>query len=301
MANFIPSKHNVNEFNKGTQYVNGDVVQAETINNVIESALYSQDTADSAKNTADNALKKINEVVNTTFDPNGNYSGLTVGRAITAGYADSTDFADTAGVAQKATNDINGNSITTQFSSLNSNKVSKSGDKMTGALGLPVISNASISRKSNANSIIADLVSNGVITDRTIISGKTYITADIASGDMTNLPANMNGILFTTTWDGGYQCCQLLLPQAQYVRGVWFRMSVSDTNWGDWHRLLDDRDLSAVLALNAGERPIQTMSLNSISDNYMSNETMWNKVEELTKQVEDLKKLLYPNEEQNNV
>lgn len=54
MANFIPSKKEATDFNNGVQYVGknealgieGDRVQAETINNLIESALYSQEMAE---------------------------------------------------------------------------------------------------------------------------------------------------------------------------------------------------------------------------------------------------------------
>lgn len=42
MASFIPSKHDANEYNNGVQYVNGDGTQPQTINNLVESALYTQ-------------------------------------------------------------------------------------------------------------------------------------------------------------------------------------------------------------------------------------------------------------------
>lgn len=64
MADFIPSKKTASDFNNGVQYVNrdlsqgiqGDVVQAETINNLVESALYSQEQADSAKGLVDSVV-----------------------------------------------------------------------------------------------------------------------------------------------------------------------------------------------------------------------------------------------------
>lgn len=59
MANFIPSKKEASDFNSGVQYINGDMVQAVTINNLVESALYSQQTADTAKATAQDALDRI--------------------------------------------------------------------------------------------------------------------------------------------------------------------------------------------------------------------------------------------------
>lgn len=57
MASFIPSKHEANEYNNGVQYVGenkalgitGDMVQATTINNLVESALYSQEVAERAE------------------------------------------------------------------------------------------------------------------------------------------------------------------------------------------------------------------------------------------------------------
>lgn len=63
MANFIPSKHTANEYNNGVQYVNElDSVQAETVNNLVESALYTQEQAQSAKNL-------VNSVVVNAFAP----------------------------------------------------------------------------------------------------------------------------------------------------------------------------------------------------------------------------------------
>lgn len=72
MANFIPSKKEAKDFNNGTQYVNGDALQSETINNLVESALYSQQTAEGAvsfvntgiqeaKNIAEGAVTVANE------------------------------------------------------------------------------------------------------------------------------------------------------------------------------------------------------------------------------------------------
>lgn len=71
MANFTPSKKTPQDFNDGVQYVNqdlanniqGDEVQADTINNLVESALYSQDQAESAKQTAQGALSQVELVL----------------------------------------------------------------------------------------------------------------------------------------------------------------------------------------------------------------------------------------------
>lgn len=64
MADFVPQKHEANEYNKGVQYVgydastgtDGDMVQATTINNLIESALYSQAQAESANALVDSVV-----------------------------------------------------------------------------------------------------------------------------------------------------------------------------------------------------------------------------------------------------
>lgn len=70
MASFIPSKKEATDFNKGVQYISGDVVQAITVNNLVESALYSQSEAelahavsDSALTAATEALDKIDNVI----------------------------------------------------------------------------------------------------------------------------------------------------------------------------------------------------------------------------------------------
>lgn len=90
MANFIPSKHEANEYNNGNQYVNedkvlgieGDGLQAETINNLVESALYSQEKAEEAVEKA------------SLFDPNGTYLGMSVKAAYYAtADAEGTQFA----------------------------------------------------------------------------------------------------------------------------------------------------------------------------------------------------------------
>lgn len=51
MANFIPSKKIASEFNNGTQYLDGDAVQAKTVNDVIESQLWTQALATNAPDT----------------------------------------------------------------------------------------------------------------------------------------------------------------------------------------------------------------------------------------------------------
>lgn len=58
MARFTPSKKTAQDFNHDTQYINDiDSVQADTINNLIESALYTQNVADSAQEQAQQAAE----------------------------------------------------------------------------------------------------------------------------------------------------------------------------------------------------------------------------------------------------
>lgn len=62
MAEFTPSKKTAQDFNNGIEYINedvgitGDAVQAETINNLVESALYTQEQAESAARNASDAV-----------------------------------------------------------------------------------------------------------------------------------------------------------------------------------------------------------------------------------------------------
>lgn len=71
MANFVPSKKEAKDFNNGVAYVGenkalgiqGDMVQAETINNLVESSLYSQEKAELAQSIADGALTVANEAL----------------------------------------------------------------------------------------------------------------------------------------------------------------------------------------------------------------------------------------------
>lgn len=76
MAQFEPSKKTANDFNGGNEYINGDgtttgdMINADDINNVIESTLYAQssaesavNTANAAKQTAQGALSQVNQVL----------------------------------------------------------------------------------------------------------------------------------------------------------------------------------------------------------------------------------------------
>lgn len=68
MASFIPTKKVANDFNKGVAYQAGDIVQAETINNVIECALYSEEVAAQSTIIADSALTVANEALDKVVD-----------------------------------------------------------------------------------------------------------------------------------------------------------------------------------------------------------------------------------------
>lgn len=98
MASFIPSKKTEQDFNGGVKYIDGigdiegDAIQAETLNNVIESQLYTQEQAENAVinannavETADDALDRINEAINSSVSVNGTYPNMTVGKATSDG------------------------------------------------------------------------------------------------------------------------------------------------------------------------------------------------------------------------
>lgn len=69
MAEFTPSKKTAKDFNNGVEYVDGqgnetgDALQAETINNLVESALYTQEQVDNANSTAKGALSEVEKVL----------------------------------------------------------------------------------------------------------------------------------------------------------------------------------------------------------------------------------------------
>lgn len=75
MAGFTPSKKTPQDFNNGVEYVDGigdiegDAVQAETINNVIESTLYAQEQAETAVSTAQDAKDLVDSVVENAYAP----------------------------------------------------------------------------------------------------------------------------------------------------------------------------------------------------------------------------------------
>lgn len=156
MTEFTPSKKTAQDFNGGVEYVDGDAeagifgdaIQAETINNLVESALYSQNvveqntadmqsgieqitaiantatsTADSAlsvaneakitadgldeqiqsaNETAQEALDRIDEAISNNVLPNGTYPDMTVGTANSLSTSRAID-----GVPFDGTSDIN--------------------------------------------------------------------------------------------------------------------------------------------------------------------------------------------------
>lgn len=75
MANFTPSKKTAQDFNKGQKYINGDgnetgdVINADTPNNLVESALYTQNIAESAKTIAQDAKDLVDSVVANAYAP----------------------------------------------------------------------------------------------------------------------------------------------------------------------------------------------------------------------------------------
>ena len=110
MADFIPSEKTAEDFNNGVEYEDGideqtgDVVHAETINNLVESALWSQGKAKNAVGTANDAvtiastaLNRIGEAIAGTVVSDGNYPNMSVGNA------------------NNATNDKDGNNISQTY------------------------------------------------------------------------------------------------------------------------------------------------------------------------------------------
>lgn len=75
MASFVPSKKEASDFNNGVQYVNydpttgrsGDAVQAETINNLVESALYSQQVVEQNTTDIEENFEDINNNISEQF------------------------------------------------------------------------------------------------------------------------------------------------------------------------------------------------------------------------------------------
>lgn len=69
MLEFTPSKKTAKDFNNGIEYIDGqgnetgDALQAETINNLVESALYTQEQVDNANSTAKGALSEVEKVL----------------------------------------------------------------------------------------------------------------------------------------------------------------------------------------------------------------------------------------------
>lgn len=69
MVNFLPSKKTAQDFNNGVEYIDGqgnetgDAVQAETINNLVESVLYTQEQAEGAASTANGAVDTANNAL----------------------------------------------------------------------------------------------------------------------------------------------------------------------------------------------------------------------------------------------
>lgn len=99
MANFEPSKKTADNFNGGVAYVNGDAVQAETINNLVESALYTQEVVEQNTTDLQEGIENVNESVNTqiqTLTTNVNNSIDTLTSTVNTGIQQAKNIADSA-------------------------------------------------------------------------------------------------------------------------------------------------------------------------------------------------------------
>lgn len=81
MAKFIASKKEAQDFNDDVQFVKGDKVKAETVNNLVEGTLYAQNVSEQAKVIADSAVTMANEALDgveelSTRDAKSNALGL---------------------------------------------------------------------------------------------------------------------------------------------------------------------------------------------------------------------------------
>lgn len=162
MAEFTPSKKTAQDFNNGVEYINedvgitGDALQAETINNLVESALYTQDQADNAVNNASGAVDTANNALTVA---NGLDEQIKTAN-VTADMANSTSQ-EAKGIAEEAkqiaedaqkgvgTKVTVGGEVVATFDA--DTKVNKAGDTMTGPLTLSAESNNFISRNDEFN------------------------------------------------------------------------------------------------------------------------------------------------------
>lgn len=147
MAQFTPIKKTAQDFNNGVKYIDGygddtgDVVRAESINNVIESALYTQEQAENAISIASVASNTANDALTVANGLDGQIKAAN----ITANSANMTsqeakEIAEEAletvveGTGTKVS--VNG-SVVANFDA--DTKVNKSGDTMTGPLKVPAL------------------------------------------------------------------------------------------------------------------------------------------------------------------
>ncbi len=148
MAEFTPSKKTAQDFNNGVEYINedvgitGDALQAETINNLVESALYTQEQAEGAVSAVNGAVDTAN---NALAVANGLNEQIKTAN-ITADMANTTsqeakniaeEAKEIATDAQKGvgTKVTVGGEVVTTFDA--DTKVNKSGDIMAGKLIVP--------------------------------------------------------------------------------------------------------------------------------------------------------------------
>ena len=149
MATFTAKKLDLTQVNGGQEYEQGDFLQSDTINDVVEGTAYAQNVAEAANTTSNNAVSTANSANNTanaasakvdTFDQRittaQNTADTAVSNAATAqNTADSAtteinkikngttvvpnanhaNNADNANLATKAQQDVNGNPINTTY------------------------------------------------------------------------------------------------------------------------------------------------------------------------------------------
>lgn len=142
MASFTPSKKTAQDFNDGVEYIDGyddktgDVVRAESINNVIESQLWTQEQAENAVNNASGAVATANNalVIANSLDGQIKTANATANMANqTSQEAKSIAEDAQKGVGTKVTVE---NNVVPIFDA--DTKVNKAGDMMTGELSFNI-------------------------------------------------------------------------------------------------------------------------------------------------------------------
>lgn len=282
MATFSAKKLDLTKVNGGQEYEQGDFLQSDTINDVVEGTAYAQNVAEEANTKSNNAVSTANSANSTAnatsekvdkFDERITKAQDTaddaVSNAATAqGTADSATTeinkikngtttvpnaqhavsADSADLATKAKQDVNGNSIVDTYATKNE-VAEKQGTKVYygSALQTSVTFDSNpqtqLNSKANQNGSYKTLSAGALITDdtRSVNSPPSYyygkgskVTSEFKNCSTVGLPSDETYCTVVTICPWSDDSGGAITQTAFVGNTKYTRQSISDSAWSEW-------------------------------------------------------------------